>query len=75
MDKLNGDETPGLPDDLSQALDETGARKGWETYPPPFRAAALAWIDAARTTAARSKRIDDVTRSARRGELPAALRD
>ncbi len=62
-------DTP-LPDDLAQALDETGAQAGWDAYTPEMRADALAWIDGARTTAARSKRVDDVARFAGKGMPP-----
>ncbi|MFG6558897.1 MULTISPECIES: YdeI/OmpD-associated family protein [unclassified Sulfitobacter] len=59
-----------LPDDLAQALEETGAQAGWAAYSPTLKADALAWIDAARTTAARSKRVDDVARFAGKGLPP-----
>ncbi len=62
-----------LPDDLEQTLDETGARAGWDAYPPDVQRDALAWIEEASTTAKRSKRIDDVARSAGKGQTPAAL--
>ena len=47
------EDTP-LPADLAQALEETGAQAGWDSYSDALRADALAWIDAARTTTARS---------------------
>ena len=59
-----------LPADLAQALEETGARAGWDGYSDELRADALAWIDAARTTTARSKRVDDVARFAGKGLPP-----
>lgn len=59
-----------LPDDLAQALEETGAQAGWDSYSSELRADALAWIDAARTTTARSKRVDDVARFAGKGLPP-----
>ena len=67
------EDVPPLPDDLAQALDETGARGGWEAYPAEVQRDALAWIEAGNTTAKRSKRIDDVARSAGKGQVPAAL--
>ena len=59
-----------LPDDLAQALEETGAQAGWDGYSDELRADALAWIDDARTTTARSKRVDDVARFAGKGLPP-----
>ena len=59
-----------LPDDLAQALEETGAQAGWDGYSAELRADALAWIDDARTTTARSKRVDDVARFAGKGLPP-----
>jgi len=59
-----------LPDDLAQALEETGAQAGWDVYSDELRADALAWIDDARTTTARSKRVDDVARFAGKGLPP-----
>jgi uncharacterized protein YdeI (YjbR/CyaY-like superfamily) len=59
-----------LPDDLAQALEETGAQAGWDGYSHELRADALAWIDAARTTTTRSKRVDDVARFAGKGLPP-----
>lgn len=59
-----------LPDDLAQALEETGAQAGWDGYSDELRADALAWVDAARTTTARSKRVDDVARFAGKGLPP-----
>ncbi|SFG88519.1 YdeI/OmpD-associated family protein [Sulfitobacter dubius] len=59
-----------LPEDLAQALEETGARAGWDGYSDELRDDALAWIDSARTTTARSKRVDDVARFAGKGLPP-----
>jgi len=59
-----------LPDDFAQALEETGAQAGWDGYSDELRADALAWIDEARTTTARSKRVDDVARFAGKGLPP-----
>ncbi|MEQ5827212.1 YdeI/OmpD-associated family protein [Sulfitobacter sp. NFXS29] len=59
-----------LPEDLAQALEETGAQAGWDGYSDELRADALTWIDAARTTTARSKRVDDVARFAGKGLPP-----
>ncbi|MEX3316383.1 YdeI/OmpD-associated family protein [Sulfitobacter sp. PS-8MA] len=59
-----------LPADLAQALEETGAQAGWDGYSAELQADALAWIDAARTTTARSKRVDDVARFAGKGLPP-----
>jgi|TARA_R110002049_G_scaffold44333_5_gene130077 uncharacterized protein YdeI (YjbR/CyaY-like superfamily) len=66
----NLDPKAPLPDDLMQALDETGAQAGWDAYSDEMRADALEWIDSARTTAARSKRVDDVARFAGKGMPP-----
>ncbi|WP_411976226.1 YdeI/OmpD-associated family protein [Sulfitobacter faviae] len=63
-------EDAALPADLAQALEETGAQAGWDSYSAELRADALAWIDAARTTTARSKRVDDVARFAGKGLPP-----
>ncbi|MFG6530138.1 MULTISPECIES: YdeI/OmpD-associated family protein [unclassified Sulfitobacter] len=63
-------EDAALPADLAQALEETGAQAGWDSYSAELRTDALAWIDAARTTTARSKRVDDVARFAGKGLPP-----
>ena len=63
-------EDGALPADLAQALEETGAQAGWDSYSDALRADALAWIDAARTTTARTKRVDDVARFAGKGLPP-----
>ncbi|AXI44838.1 hypothetical protein C1J03_01585 [Sulfitobacter sp. SK012] len=62
-----------LPEDLSQALDETSARSGWDAYSEELKQDALDWIETAKTTTARSKRIDDVARHAGKGLPPSAL--
>ena len=59
-----------LPEDLAQSLEETGAQAGWDGYSAELREDALAWIDSARTTTARSKRVDDVARFAGKGMPP-----
>jgi uncharacterized protein YdeI (YjbR/CyaY-like superfamily) len=73
-DFLDDVEAGILPDDLSQAPDETGARKGWAEYPSSIQRATLEWIKTAKTSGTRSKRIDDVARSAGKGERPTPFR-
>jgi uncharacterized protein YdeI (YjbR/CyaY-like superfamily) len=58
---------PELPDDLEQALDETGARNAWDARTEDERLAAVDWIESARRTSARSKRVDDVARRVSKG--------
>lgn len=58
---------PFLPEDLEQALEETGARLAWEARDDAERSAAAQWIESARRSSARSKRVDDVARRASKG--------
>jgi hypothetical protein len=46
-----------IPEDLATALEEAGARAGWESLPPGKREHILAWIDQAAHEATRVKRI------------------
>lgn len=69
-DFLDDVEAGILPEDLSQELDEGSARKGWDNYPPSVVRSTLEWIKTAKTTAARSKRIDDVVKHAGKGQRP-----
>ncbi|MEW9918123.1 YdeI family protein [Marimonas sp. MJW-29] len=67
---LDDVEAGTLPDDLAQALDESGARGGWEAYPRSVTRGTLEWIKTAKSPATRSRRIDDVVKHAGRGERP-----
>lgn len=62
------------PDDLTQALGETGTTDFWAALPRSIRRGALEWIKMAKTPETRAKRIRDVTDSAARGLRPSPFR-
>jgi uncharacterized protein YdeI (YjbR/CyaY-like superfamily) len=69
-DALKQVEALVVPTDLAKALAARGpvARRHWDAFPPSARKAALQWIEQAKRSETRRKRVDETARLAERNQ-------
>lgn len=63
-----------LPPDLAAAIDKNDVTDAWEGWPRSIRRSTLEWVKRAKTAPTRTKRIDDIIRSATSGLRPTPFR-
>jgi uncharacterized protein YdeI (YjbR/CyaY-like superfamily) len=62
------------PPDLSQALETTGTTAFWDALPRSVKRGALEWLKTAKSPETRTKRLNDITGSARQNLRPSPFR-